>query len=189
MRAAKQVAELANRSKSEFLANESHELRMPLNAIIGFSDTVWNEALGPLGNARYLEYIHDISHAGNHLLHLINDILDLSKIETGRSMLREEVVRLSYAIDSCTRIMKHRAEAKGIALNVDLEAVPTGQGRVPVRGCRYGYRHCTAESLKGPVVLRTAQWSAEPEIWRERASSVSVKITDGTAWRHAELMQ
>jgi signal transduction histidine kinase len=68
--------------------------------------------------------MHDISHAGNHLLHLINDILDLSKIETGKSVLREEVVRLSYVIDFCTRIVKHRAEAKGIALNVDLEAVP-----------------------------------------------------------------
>ena len=124
LRAAKQDAELANRSKSEFLANVSHELRTPLNAIIGFSDTVCNEALGPLGNARYLEYMHDISPAGNHLLHLINDILDLSKIETGKSVLREEVVRLSYVIDSCTRIVKHRAEVKGIALNVDLEAVP-----------------------------------------------------------------
>lgn len=122
--AAKQDAELANRSKSEFLANVSYELRTPLNAIIGFSDTVCNEALGPLGNERYPEYMHDISHAGNHLLYLINDILDLSKIETGKSLLREEVVRLSYVIDSCTRIVKHRAEVKSIALNVDLEAVP-----------------------------------------------------------------
>lgn len=123
--ASKEEAELANRSKSEFLANVSHELRTPLNAIIGFSDTIRNEALGPAGNARYLEYLKDISQAGNHLLSLINDILDISKIEVGKTELREDVVRISYVVDACTRLVKQRADEKRIALTVDQAVPPT----------------------------------------------------------------
>lgn len=124
LRAAKDDAELANRSKSEFLANVSHELRTPLNAIIGFSDTIGNEALGPIGNTRYREYLTDISQAGNHLLALINDILDLSKIELGKADLREEVVRISYIVNACARLVKQRAEEKGVELHVDLAPEP-----------------------------------------------------------------
>jgi signal transduction histidine kinase len=124
LRAAKEEADLANRSKSEFLANVSHELRTPLNAIIGFSDTMGNEALGPVGNPRYREYLQDISQAGNHLLNLINDILDLSKIEVGKEELREDIVRISYVVDACTRLVKQRAEEKGVALRVDLSPQP-----------------------------------------------------------------
>lgn len=122
--ASKEEAELANRSKSEFLANVSHELRTPLNAIIGFSDTIRHEALGPVGNTRYLEYLQDISHAGNHLLSLINDILDISKIEAGKTELCEDVVRISHVIDACIRLVKQRADEKGIALTVDQAVLP-----------------------------------------------------------------
>ncbi|MEE8539555.1 MAG: PAS-domain containing protein, partial [Woeseiaceae bacterium] len=87
---AKELAELANRTKSEFLANMSHELRTPLNAILGFSELMGYATLGPLGNPKYEEYTKDINDSGRHLLGLIDDILDLSKIEAGKLELDEE---------------------------------------------------------------------------------------------------
>jgi len=102
-------AEAANRAKSEFLTNVSHELRTPLNAIIGFSEVMSKGMLGPIDNKKYLEYATDISNSGHHLLALINDILDLAKIEAGKLELREELIDLKSAINSCFAIMKERA--------------------------------------------------------------------------------
>ena len=113
---AKAVAELANRAKSEFLANMSHELRTPLNAIIGFSELMTHETQGPMGNDTYTEYAYDIQHSGMHLLSLINDILDLSKIESGKFQLQEDQVDLSDLIDRCLRMIRDRAEAAQITV-------------------------------------------------------------------------
>jgi signal transduction histidine kinase len=109
----------ANRAKSEFLANVSHELRTPLNAIIGFSELMIGEMFGPLGE-RYAEYIRDIHDSGQHLLTVINDILDLSKIEAGRMEMAEEIFDLRGTIDSILRMAGERAAAGGIAVEVDL---------------------------------------------------------------------
>ncbi len=98
LRVAKEDAELANRAKSEFLANMSHELRTPLNAIIGFSDMMKGEMFGPVGNPKYAEYTRDINHSGVHLLELINDILDLAKIEAGKTELHEQNVNVSKVL-------------------------------------------------------------------------------------------
>ena len=111
----------ANRAKSEFLANMSHELRTPLNAIIGFSEIMKNQAFGPIGSAQYLEYLEDIHSSGNHLVDIINDILDLSKIEAGRMELKEAKLPLRAIIDSCVRIIRARAESAEIKL---VTAVP-----------------------------------------------------------------
>ena len=110
------AAEQASRSKSEFLANMSHELRTPLNAIIGFSDIMYREQIGPIGQPRYREYAEDINQCGQHLLEIINDILDMAKIEAGRFEMRDERIALPILLDSCLRLMRDRAEAGGVIL-------------------------------------------------------------------------
>ena len=110
------AAVAANRSKSEFLANMSHELRTPLNAVIGFSDMMRNELLGPVNNPKYLSYAEDIHSSGQHLLGLINDILDISKIEAGEMELYEETVDIAQIVRSSLTLVKSRAEDGGVKL-------------------------------------------------------------------------
>lgn len=117
---AKNVAETANRSKSQFLANISHELRTPLNAIIGFSSILMNQLFGPLGDQKYLEYAKDINESGGHLLDIINDILDLSKAEAGRLTLNFEEVHVGKTINKCMTITAERAEKGKVKVVTDV---------------------------------------------------------------------
>jgi two-component system cell cycle sensor histidine kinase PleC len=117
-------AEGANKAKSEFLANMSHELRTPLNAINGFSEIMLGEMFGPLGDARYKEYSQDILSSGQHLLALINDILDMSKIEAGKMNLRFESLHLQDVVDDAIRLVRNRAETTGLILESDLPPLP-----------------------------------------------------------------
>ena len=112
--------EAANRAKSEFLAAMSHELRTPLNAIIGFSEVIKNETFGPVGSPKYREYTNDIHESGRHLLGLINDILDLSKIESGTDELREGKIEIPEIIRSSVKLVAHRAERRGLKLEIEL---------------------------------------------------------------------
>ncbi len=102
-------AEIANRAKTEFLANMSHELRTPLNAIIGFSQIMAEQSRGPMGNETYTGYSKDINNSAVHLLGIINEILDLSRIESGRITIRDEEIDLYDAIDDVVRITRPRA--------------------------------------------------------------------------------
>ena len=115
---AKTAAEAANRSKSEFLANMSHELRTPLNAIIGFSEVIKAELFGKIDNVRYREYAQDIHGSGRHLLDLINDILDLSKVETGAEELHEETIVVPEVARAILALVEHHARQKKIELYV-----------------------------------------------------------------------
>ena len=108
----KERAENANKAKSTFLANMSHELRTPLNAILGFSEMMQQSAFGPLGSERYQEYVNDIHKAGSHLLGLINDILDMSKIEAGHYKLETKTIDLSPCIDEVLRSIEPLAQQK-----------------------------------------------------------------------------
>ncbi|MGQ3047482.1 MAG: sensor histidine kinase [Niveispirillum sp.] len=122
-RLARAEAEQATAAKSQFLAVASHELRTPLNAIIGFAEVMVHRIHGPMGNPKYAEYAEDIRGSGLHLLALINDILDLSKIEAGKMDLRLEVVDLPKLAAECVRLMRGRVEAAAL----DLRVVSTGE--------------------------------------------------------------
>lgn len=111
---ARRRAEEANLAKSRFLATMSHELRTPLNAILGFSEIMMNEVLGKLDNQFYKEYVGDIHASGQHLLNLINEILDLSRIEAGRQELSEEAVDLAAIVEECHHLLQLRARSKNI---------------------------------------------------------------------------
>jgi two-component system cell cycle sensor histidine kinase PleC len=114
---ARRHAEQANIAKSQFLATMSHELRTPLNAIIGFSEVLKSELLGPHTVPQYKEYAGDIHSSGQHLLNLINELLDLSRIEAGKYELNEDVVSLVDVAEDCRRMMEIRAKSKGIELS------------------------------------------------------------------------
>lgn len=101
--------DLANRAKSEFLANMSHELRTPLNAIIGFSEIIKNESFGPLNSKPYLEYAQDIHESGTKLMNIINEILDISKIEAGERTLNEGQVDVESVVNSCIKLLSNKA--------------------------------------------------------------------------------
>lgn len=114
----KNRAEAANQSKSEFLANISHELRTPLNAVIGFSEVMQNELFGPIGNRKYEEYARDIHDSGIYLLEVINDILDMSKIEAGRMILSVETVDLHEIVEDSLKVVAPNADERGIKLEL-----------------------------------------------------------------------
>jgi two-component system cell cycle sensor histidine kinase PleC len=112
--AEKERAEAANRAKSEFLANMSHELRTPLNAILGFSEILQNQMFGPIGSDKYREYSRDIHESGKHLLNVISDILDMSKIEAGHMRISCETIDLAPLIEETMRLTMLQAEKKHI---------------------------------------------------------------------------
>jgi len=121
---AKIQSDMASRAKTEFIANMSHELRTPLNAIIGFSDIMRNEVMGPLGQETYKEYVADIHKSGTGLLKIINEILDISKIESGNRELNESEFSLEEVLDGCMELYSARVQEKGITIMDQSKNVP-----------------------------------------------------------------
>lgn len=122
---ARKSAERSSEQKSEFLARVSHEVRTPLNAIIGFSEIMLAESYGPIGNERYRDYLADINTSGNHVLQIINDLLDISKIEAGQQELDYEAVPLNDVITECVSIMQPAANRERVIMRTSLSpAVP-----------------------------------------------------------------
>lgn len=122
---ARRRAEESNLAKSRFLASMSHELRTPLNAILGFSESIAGEFMGPVGNELYKEYANDINNSGKHLLNLINEILDLSRVEAGKYDLREEALQLPEIVTDCLALVRLKAEQK------KLEVEPLFEDNLP----------------------------------------------------------
>jgi signal transduction histidine kinase len=120
--AARRRAEEASVHKSDFLAKISHEIRTPLNAIIGFSEVMMDERFGPVGNERYKDYLRDIHSSGSHIMSLINDLLDLSKVEAGKMDLRFEAVALGDIMAECVAMMQPQANRERIIIRSSLPA-------------------------------------------------------------------
>jgi len=121
LRFAKDQADAANSAKSAFLANMSHELRTPLNAIIGFSEMIMTEAFGPLGHAKYNEYSADVHLSAKHLLEIINEVLDMSKIEAGRVELAEQDIDLEKLFSTVLRLFRSRLEQTNLRIKMSCE--------------------------------------------------------------------
>jgi two-component system cell cycle sensor histidine kinase PleC len=141
----KRRAEDANQAKSEFLANMSHELRTPLNAIIGFSEIMESGMFGPLGAEKYHEYCRDIRESGNYLLDVINDILDMSKIEAGRTRLDLELVELEHILTDAMRVLAGRAEEKRLVLKLEIP------GPIPLKADRRAVKQIVLNLLSNAV--------------------------------------
>ncbi len=163
LHAAWREAEGASRAKSEFLANMSHELRTPPNAIIGFSEIIKAEMLGPLGTERYRFYAQDIFDSGHHLLEVISDILDISKVEAGEFELNAEESDLGDIIELCVRLVRERAEAARITLDVEIDP-ELPQLLLDQRLVKQSLINLLSNAIKfsqdpGPVTVRAARVS------------------------------
>ena len=159
--------ELANKHKSEFLANMSHELRTPLNAIIGFSEVLSEKMFGEV-NDKQLEYLLDIHSSGHHLLSLINDILDLSKIEAGRMELDLASVNLPMLLDNCTTLVRERASRQGLTLRLEIDD-GLGDWVVDIRKLKQVVINLLSNAVKftpagGRVTLRARRLESSVEI-------------------------
>jgi len=144
---ARDEAESANRAKTQFLASMSHELRTPLNAVIGFSEILNRELFGTLGEQRYRDYARMIHESGEHLLHVVNDILDMSKIEAGKFKLVKEPFDVGSLITSCVEVLRHAAEAKQLTLVTE---VPRGMPELLAdkRACKQMLLNVISNAIK-----------------------------------------
>ena len=170
---ARDVAEAANKAKSEFLANMSHELRTPLNAILGFSEVLQKKDYIALGDDRFREYATDINQSGTHLLGLIDDVLDLSKIEAHQYALKEEIVNVNSSISSSLRMIRDRAARKNITLTETLD-----DGSPAIFGDQRAFRQIILNLLSNAVKFTpeggTITITSSSEINRE----VTIRVSD-----------
>jgi PAS domain S-box-containing protein len=169
---ARRAAEKASTAKSEFLAKISHEIRTPLNAIIGFSEVMMDERFGPIGSERYRQYLKDIHASGGHLISLLNDLLDLSKIEAGKLELTFVNVNLNDLVQQCVAIMQQQANRQRVIIRTSL------YGNLPqiiadARAMRQILLNLLSNSIKftgagGQVIISTAQTDDHEVVLRVR---------------------
>jgi two-component system cell cycle sensor histidine kinase PleC len=165
-------AEAANQAKSEFLANMSHELRTPLNAINGFSEIMAGEMFGPLGDKRYKGYAADIHQSGQHLLSLINDILDMAKIEAGKLTLHYEAVSLNGLCNDAIRLMRGRAMESGLTLGL------VAPDAVQVEADHRGLKQVMLNLISNAVKFTPEGGAVTVTVAAHDADHVRVSVTD-----------
>jgi signal transduction histidine kinase len=164
----------ADRSKSMFLAAMSHELRTPLNAIIGFSEIMARQLYGPIGHAKYRDYASDIRSSGDHLLALIDDVLDLSRVKAGKLVLRREPLDVVEQIKSCCRLVQRRATDSGI----DLRFAPAANPSATILGDRVRFRQILLNVLTNAVKFTDSGGSVQVEVGDDVAGTVAIRIAD-----------
>ncbi|WP_029354276.1 ATP-binding protein [Bosea sp. 117] len=179
---AKRLAERANLAKSDFLAKISHEIRTPLNAIIGFSEVMMEERFGPIENERYRDYLRDIHASGGHLISLINDLLDLSKIEAGKLDLSFTSVPLNEIVQQCMGIMQPQANRERIIIRSSL-ASDLPPVVADARSIRQIVLNLVSNSIKftqpgGQVILSTALTDAGEVVLRVRDTGIGMSEAD-----------
>lgn len=165
LRVAKDQAEMANQAKSQFLANMSHELRTPLNAIIGFAEVITNEILGPIGKSEYQDYANDIQGSGRHLLSILNDVLDMARIDAGKMDLDEGELNIQELIDDSLRSFREEARGSNKSLDNQVES-PDLTIRADERMMRQILRNLISNAMKftdenGTVEVRMDTSSGE----------------------------
>ncbi|HZH28516.1 MAG TPA: ATP-binding protein [Azospirillaceae bacterium] len=175
--AARLDAEAASRAKSDLLARVSHELRTPLNAVIGFAEILSGEVFGPLGDPRYVEYSHDIQASGRHLLSLINDIIDLSRLESGSYRLEISAVDLADPITAVVRLIQQNALRKGVDVVAETAGAPWAN--VDERAVRQILINLVGNAVKftpsgGRVVVSTATDSSGDILLMVRDTGVGI---------------
>ena len=171
--AARHSAEMASQQKSEFLAKISHEIRTPLNAIIGFSDVIIEERFGAIGNERYREYLKDIRLSGTHMMSLINDLLDLSKIEAGKLDLSFKAVAVNGIVQECVALMQPEANRRRIIIRTSLAAdVPN------VVADERSIRQIVLNLLSNAVKFNVAGGQAIVSTALDQSGEVTVRIRD-----------
>jgi signal transduction histidine kinase len=170
---ARDQAEAANRAKSSFLATMSHELRTPLNAVIGFSEMMQNEVFGRLGDPRYHAYAGDICDSGSHLLAIINDVLDLSKAESGKLELNEQLFDLRDVIADITRLTENRLGAAGLTGTIDLPA-----GLPLVRGDELKTRQMLLNLLSNAIKFTQPAGSVAVSVRDDCEHGVAITVAD-----------
>ena len=181
LRAAKEQAELANRSKTEFLANMSHELRTPLNAVIGFSQVIAGEMLGPIATRKYVDYAHDIAESGEHLLGIISDILDVAKIEAGKISLSEGSVDLAQILEDLSHMVEARARAAGVRIEMQF-----GQNIPALRGDARKIKQILLNLLTNAIKFSRRGGGVEVVVRNERGAAVVALIDHGIGMDAAE---
>ena len=181
-------AEAASRAKTDFLMNMSHELRTPLNAIIGFSELIESERFGPVSPARYRDYAHDIHSAGTHLLGIVNDLLDLLRVEAGQIEVSRSDTDPADLIKEAAQMVRSKAEAAKLALDVEI-----GTGLLPVILTDKGKLRQVLVNLLGNAIKFTPQEgrvTVRAETIRSGASGLRIRVTDtgiGIAPEHIAL--
>ena len=171
--AASTAAEAASKSKSDFIANMSHELRTPLNAIIGFSEMVKGQVFGPQAVARYVEYASHIHSSGLHLLEIINDILDLSKIEAGHFELKEERVDLGEVVKTSLLLVTERAEESGVTVEA---SVPTPSP--VIRGDERAIKQALLNLLSNAVKFTPIGGNVQVDVRRDATGGIGLTVKD-----------